>query len=279
MSKLTVEEERLIRQKFPDLSDTELAILIRHSQQSGLDILGGQLTPQVYNKDNPNKRSMRFTVPIEAMRAIAARTTQWEGSTETFLLCRSKKAGELVEVPFRRYDPRDYSEVVSATVGVYRTGFREPRMGTALMSNYKKSGPGSEVWSKLPEHMLGLCAERIALRGAFPQDLGHYYGQEELPDDGEAGLRTAGSGAPAKPKNAPPPAILPKGVNTIKDVLDRLDKIFLATKADVETQTQAYDSIQVRFEVDDADQIPEEKIIELYAFIKNELTPQLRGAA
>jgi len=256
---MTKEEIRLVKSKFPDLSDTELAVALRYSQQSGLDILGGQLGVQVFNKNNPDRRQVKYTVTIEAMRSLAARTSMWEGSTEVTLLCRNKKSGEPEQVPFHLYDPRNYSEVISATVGVYRKGFREPRMGTALMENYRKTGPGAEVWNKLPEHMLGLAAERIALRGAFPMELGRLYGKEELPDDGES----------AKPATPPPAAvILPRGISTIDDVLDRMYKTFRALRISAETENRIHEKISEEFGTDQLGTIDPNRVEELYAFIK-----------
>jgi phage recombination protein Bet len=85
-------------------------------------------------------------------------------------------------------------DIVSATCKVYRKDRRFPSVGIALMKEYKKSTP---IWSQMPSVMLMKCAESIALRKAFPQELNGLYTEEEMPREYAAAPAVAEPKAPA----------------------------------------------------------------------------------
>ena len=63
---------------------------------------------------------------------------------------------------------------------VYRKDRRFPSVAIALMKEYRKDSP---VWREKPSVMLMKCAESVALRKAFPQELNGLYTQEEMPQE------------------------------------------------------------------------------------------------
>lgn len=76
--------------------------------------------------------------------------------------------------------------VVSATVTVYRIIANGDRVGftaTAFYVEYvqtiKEGGPNS-MWRKMPHSQLAKCAEALALRKAFPDDLSGIYTDDEM---------------------------------------------------------------------------------------------------
>jgi phage recombination protein Bet len=71
----------------------------------------------------------------------------------------------------------------AARVGVLRTNFEHPLWAVALFDDYaqrNKEGQPSAMWAKMPALMIGKCAEALALRRAFPQELSGWYAPEEM---------------------------------------------------------------------------------------------------
>jgi hypothetical protein len=74
----------------------------------------------------------------------------------------------------------------AARVGALRHDFKEPLWGVARWDSYAqtftKDGQTrlSPMWAKMPEVMLAKCAESLALRKAFPNELSGLYTAEEM---------------------------------------------------------------------------------------------------
>lgn len=66
----------------------------------------------------------------------------------------------------------------AARVGVLRSDFKEPLYAVALWSSYVQQA--GSFWSKMGPLMLAKCAEALALRRAFPEDLAGLYTSDEM---------------------------------------------------------------------------------------------------
>ncbi|WP_220036659.1 phage recombination protein Bet [Curtobacterium sp. MCBD17_008] len=135
---------------------------LMHAQRTGLD----PIARQIYCIERGGKWGTQ--VSIDGARLVAERTGQYRGQTATQW---TSDGVTWVDVWLAAEAPK------AARVGVHREGFVEPLYAVATMDAYNAGGP---MWRKMPALMLGKCAEMLALRKAFPQDLSGLYSTEEM---------------------------------------------------------------------------------------------------
>jgi phage recombination protein Bet len=142
-------------------TDNELKLFLYHAQRTGLDPLSRQIYFQKY-KDKSGREQMVIITAIDGYRTIATRTGEHVGTDDPV------------------FDTEDKPN--KATVTVYRLvkGLRCPFTATARWNEYYPSGTKAFMWDKMPCGQLGKCAEALALRKAFPNDLSGLYVKEEM---------------------------------------------------------------------------------------------------
>lgn len=168
----THEQRQMIRDAFANgASDAEFAVLMEIAKTRRLNPLLRQI--HFVKRWNNDLRREVWTAQaaIDGLRAVAQRTGLYAGQDEP----------EFVEGPD--------GTLLLCKVRVYRTDWHgRPAVGVAYWSEYvqtyrdKMSGKtvASPMWAKMPHVMLAKVAESIALRKAFPEDLGGIYSGEEM---------------------------------------------------------------------------------------------------
>jgi phage recombination protein Bet len=159
-------------------SDDELALFIEQCRRTGLDPFARQIYSVRRKQWNGQARSYEeaqvIQVSIDGFRLIADRTHKYAGQVGPWW-CGAD--GEWKEVWLSEEPPS------AAKVGVLRHDFHQPLFAIALYKSYVQTNSYGEPisrWKTDPAGMLAKCAESLALRRAFPQELSGLYTTEEM---------------------------------------------------------------------------------------------------
>lgn len=149
-----------------DATDDEFKIFAMACNRYGLDPFTNQIHFVKRGKDGNGQ--MTIQTGIDGYRAIAERSGQLAGISDVKYDEESEK--------------RNAPHPDKASVCVYRfvNGEKVHFTASARWKEYAPTGKQAFMWNKMPYLMLGKCAEALALRKAFPNDLSGLYTNEEL---------------------------------------------------------------------------------------------------
>lgn len=176
----TDEQQAMIRASYASgCTEQEFIVLMAIAKAKRLSPLLGQIHfVKRWTQDRGDVWATQ--TGIDGFRSIAEDTGVYDGQ----------------EGPDFTYDAA--GKLATATVRVFRKDISRPFVGVAHFSEYvqtksqKNGGGPTKMWNEKPHIMLAKCAEALAMRKAFPLDLGDIYTSDELPRDQEVEKLTTG---------------------------------------------------------------------------------------
>ena len=150
-------------------SDSDLLLFLYVAKRTGLDPLTKQIYAVFRWDSRQGKEVMAIQAGIDGFRLVAQRTGAYAGQDDAVMT------------------PEDESTKypTKAQVTVYKNvnGQRVAFSASARWSEYAPTGKDGKVefmWDKMPYTMLAKCAEALALRKGFPNELSGVYAEEEM---------------------------------------------------------------------------------------------------
>jgi phage recombination protein Bet len=154
-------------------SDDELAMFIGQCERTGLDPFAKQIYAIFRWDSRAGAEKMTIQVSIDGFRLVAERTGKYAGQDGPFWC---DEDGNWTDTWLRKEPPKAAKVIVKKVLG----GVVAETPAVAHWNEYAVTGSAGRFWNDKPALMIGKCAEALALRKAFPQELSGLYTSEEM---------------------------------------------------------------------------------------------------
>jgi phage recombination protein Bet len=157
-----------------DATPADLAVFLHISQRTGLD----PFARQIYMIARQGKQTIQ--TGIDGFRLVARRAADRAGESIGYHPTEWADADGKWHDVWLSDEPPAAARVIVIRDGVYEFP------GTAMYREYvqrARDGKPTQMWATKPALMLAKCAEALALRKAFPQDLAGLHTADEMRDE------------------------------------------------------------------------------------------------
>lgn len=180
--KYSNEEIEIIKKQLaPGCADAELNVLIMRAQAQGMNVFAGDchFVPQKYKDKNGQwQEKWNIVASIDFQRKRTGKSVKkLEGrDVNPYYITDKGEHRKWINVPNKGYP--SYPDYAKAALTVDGVIFE----ATATWKEYAKfyNGKPQSTWASIPGIMLTKCAESMALRQAYPDELGSIYTKEEM---------------------------------------------------------------------------------------------------
>lgn len=159
-----------------DAPNADLAVFLNYAQRTGLDPFARQIYMIGRREKRGDSWATKWTIQasIDGLRIVAQRSGDYAGQTGPEFCGED---GVWRDVWTANTPP------VAARVGILRHSFTAPLYAVAYFDEYvqkDRDGIPTSMWRSKPKLMIAKCAEALALRKAFPNDLAGLYTADEM---------------------------------------------------------------------------------------------------
>jgi phage recombination protein Bet len=264
---LSLLKRTICKPKNREATNDELALFVGQCKRRSLDPFSNQIYA-IFRRDNRAKAEvMTVQTGIDGFRLIAERTRRYLG-TEGIYWCGADE--EWKEAWLSDEHPQAAKVVVRKLVD----GHIAETPGVAHWSEYAVE---EFMWRSMPANQLAKCAEALALRRAFPNDLSGIYTADEMAqaDAQPLALGAAPTRSVAEATAEPDDAGAVEGAQVVGDDPLLSDEARAELVAAIDASGVNIDVLLVSLDVDSTDDLT--KSLDLK--VREELGKHLTGAS